>query len=83
MSNEKRTMTYIGKIDLLEKAYRKLLVGETLSYEEKSLLLATAICLLKEYDLDKTKKMFLNFHMKLLRDIQFLQVTISHFMIFL
>lgn len=42
-------MTYIGKIDLLEKAYRKLLVGETLSYEEKSLLLATAICLLKEY----------------------------------
>lgn len=58
MSNEKRTMTYIGKIDLLEKAYRKLLVGETLSYEEKSLLLATAICLLKEYDLDKTKKMF-------------------------
>lgn len=44
MSNEKRTMTYIGKIDLLEKAYRKLLVGETLSYEEKSLLLATAIC---------------------------------------
>ncbi len=51
-------MTYIGKIDVLEKAYQKLLLGEILSYEESSLLLATAICLLKEYDLDKTKKMF-------------------------
>ncbi len=58
MPNEKRTMTYIGKIDLLEKSYRKILVGEILSYEEKSLLLATAICLLKEYDMDKTNKMF-------------------------
>ena len=58
MPNEKRTMTYIGKIDVLEKAYRKLLLGEILSYEEKSLLLASAICLLKEYNLDKTKKMF-------------------------
>lgn len=51
-------MTYIGKISLLEKAYRKILVEEPLSYEEKSLLLATAICLLKEYNKDKNNKMF-------------------------
>lgn len=51
-------MTYIGKIELIEYAYRKMLVGEELSFEENSLLLATAICLLEEYDADQTKKLF-------------------------
>lgn len=58
MSNDKRTMTYIGKIDSIEAAYKKMLLGEQLSYEENSLLLATAICLLDEYDADQTKKLF-------------------------
>lgn len=58
MSSDKRTMTYIGKIELIEYAYRKMLVGEELSFEENSLLLATAICLLEEYDADQTKKLF-------------------------
>lgn len=51
-------MTYIGKIDLIESAYKKMLMGEQLSFEENSLLLATAICLLDEYDADQTKKLF-------------------------
>ena len=51
-------MTYIGKIDLIENAYKKMLLGEQLSFEENSLLLATAICLLDEYDADQTKKLF-------------------------
>ncbi len=55
---EKSTMTYIAKINPLDEQFRKLLVGENLTYEEKSFLLATAICLLKEYDLDSTKKMY-------------------------
>ena len=58
MSNDKRTMTYIGKIDSIEVAYKKMLLGEQLSFEENSLLLATAICLLDEYDADQTKKLF-------------------------
>ena len=58
MSNDKRTMTYIGKIDLIENAYKKMLLGEQISFEENSLLLATAICLLDEYDADQTKKLF-------------------------
>lgn len=58
MAGDKRTMTYIGKIDLIESAYRKLLMGENLAYEENSLLLAAAICMLEEYDADRTKKMF-------------------------
>ena len=58
MSNDKRTMTYIGKIDLIETAYKKMLLGKQLSFEENSLLLATAICLLDEYDADPTKKLF-------------------------
>lgn len=58
MSNDKRTMTYIGKIDLIETAYKKMLLGKQLSFEENSLLLATAICLLDEYDADQTKKLF-------------------------
>ena len=45
-------MTYIGKIDSIEVAYKKMLLGEQLSFEENSLLLATAICLLDEYDAD-------------------------------
>lgn len=51
-------MTYIGKIGLIETAYKKMLLGEQLSFEENSLLLATAICLLDEYDADQTKKLF-------------------------
>jgi hypothetical protein len=51
-------MTYIGKIDLIENAYKKMLLGEQISFEENSLLLATAICLLDEYDADQTKKLF-------------------------
>lgn len=51
-------MTYIGKIDLIETAYKKMLLGKQLSFEENSLLLATAICLLDEYDADPTKKLF-------------------------
>ena len=51
-------MTYIGKIDSIEVAYKKMLLGEQLSFEENSLLLATAICLLDEYDADQTKKLF-------------------------
>ena len=39
MSNDKRTMTYIGKIDSIEVAYKKMLLGEQLSFEENSLLL--------------------------------------------
>lgn len=58
MSNDKRTMTYIGRIDLIKSAYKKLLIGEELTFEENSLLLATAICLLEEYDKDQSKKMF-------------------------
>lgn len=57
MAGDKRTMTYIGKIDMIESAYRKLLMGENLSFEENSLLLAAAICMLEEYDRDQTKKM--------------------------
>lgn len=82
MSSDKRTMTYIGKIELIEFAYRKMLVGEKLSFEENSLLLATAICLLKEYDADQTKKLFLKFHMKSSQDILLHQKIINPCMIF-
>lgn len=58
MPNEKRLMTSIGKIDLLEQAYKKLLLGKALSYDESSLLLSCSIVLLKEYDEDKNNKMF-------------------------
>lgn len=51
-------MTYIGKIDSIESTFKKMLVGEKLSFEENSLLLAMAICLLEEYDADQTRKLF-------------------------
>ena len=57
MANEKLTMTLIGKIDLLETAYSKLLTGKIMTYEEKSLLLATAIMLLEEYQNDDNLSM--------------------------
>lgn len=57
MANEKLTMTLIGKIDLLETAYSKLLTGKVMTYEEKSLLLATAIMLLEEYQSDDNLSM--------------------------
>ena len=50
MANEKLTMTNIGKINSIEGPYRKLLLGQDLTYEEKSLLLSTAIILLREYE---------------------------------
>ncbi len=58
MVSEKRTMTYIGKLVAIEQSYKKMLLGENLTYDEKSLLLASAICMLEEYDRDNTKKMF-------------------------
>lgn len=57
MANEKLIMTNIGKINSIEEPYRKLLLGQELTYEEKSLLLSTAIILFREYEKNKSIKM--------------------------
>lgn len=61
MTNEKRKMTEIGKIKMIREAYEKLLIKEKLSDEESSLLLATAMLLIKDYDNNRNMKMSFEF----------------------
>lgn len=58
MKNEKRAMTTIGNISVIEKAYEKLILKQELSYDEKTILLSTALIMLKEYELDNNCQMF-------------------------
>ncbi len=52
LSREKSNLTAIGKTESFQTAFEKLTVNNTLSYSEKSYMLATAILFLRHYEKD-------------------------------
>ncbi|MEZ4857865.1 MAG: DEAD/DEAH box helicase [Flavobacteriaceae bacterium] len=58
LSREKANLTAIGKIELFQTVFEKLTVNNTLSYSEKSYILATAILFLKHYERDNKYKTY-------------------------
>ena len=60
-SNEKRKLTSLKNIDFFREAIKKLNLNETLTEKEKEYLLASAIILTKEYELNKNFTGYLEF----------------------
>ena len=60
-SNEKRKLTSLKNIDFFREAIKKLNLNETLTETEKEYLLASAIILTREYELNKNYTGYLEF----------------------
>ena len=58
LSIEKANLTAIGKTESFQTVFEKLTVNNTLSYSEKSYILATAILFLKHYERDNKYKTY-------------------------
>jgi len=58
LSREKTNLTLIGKTESFQKVFEKLTVNNTLSYSEKSYMLATAILFLRHYEKDNKYKTY-------------------------
>lgn len=58
LRREKTNLTAIGKTESFQTVFEKLTVNNTLSYSEKSFLLATAILFLRHYEKDNKYKTY-------------------------
>jgi hypothetical protein len=60
-TSEKRTLTSIGKDSHFQEALKKLTIDDELSYNEKSLLLASAILFIQHYREDRQNTSYADF----------------------
>lgn len=60
-TSEKRTLTHFGKNEHFQEVLEKLTVGVKLNYDEKSLILGSAILFLQQYQKDRRNTSFADF----------------------